>query len=129
MTNIFSREVKDVTCLLLDGLGSPLALAAKKLVVESKWDELATLSANPRSYDSALPYFLDVQATAFLKKYTALPNGVDRKAAAMQKWWEGERDCYRSNERLSPYLPQHSHACDRDEMVDDFFVVRQKNST
>jgi len=113
---------------LFDGLGSPLALAAKKLVVESKWDELLELSNDPRSYSTAISYYLDTQAIGFLKKYADLPNSADRKAAAVKKWWDGERECYLSNERLSPYLPQHAQAPvdERVGGIDELFSLTRK---
>ncbi len=90
---------------LLEELGTPRALAVAICCRHQAWNEVLSFTTDPRHYVDAERYFCDVQATSLLKKMGDLPTkGIDRRQAALTKWYDGERQCYKSNERLSPYL-------------------------
>lgn len=112
--------------LYFEGLGTPVSLSAAVMLRNGEWDGLARLSVDPRSYISPQHYARDNAACALLKKFQQLPTVTDRRAAAMQKWWDGERDCFLSNERLTAYLPEHRHASDRVAGIDAFFATVRK---
>lgn len=101
----------DVTRLasrFYEGLGSPVALSASIMLKEGDWSGLAALAVKPSSYDSAVSYFKDACAAAFLKKLQQLPGDTaERRRRTIEKWWEGEKACYRTNQRLSAYLPEN----------------------
>lgn len=112
--------------LYFEGLGTPLSLSAAVKLREGDWEGLAGMSVNPRSYTCPQRYARDNAACALLKKLDKLPTVTDRRSAAMRKWWEGERDCYLSNERLTPYLREHRNSADRVGGIDEFFSLVRK---
>lgn len=68
------------------------------------WREVLQESVNPVDYDSAQAFLAANAAVCFLKKNPLIPgfSQKDRKQAAMETWYAGERSCYLANERLSP---------------------------
>nr|QDH91248.1 MAG: RNA-dependent RNA polymerase [Leviviridae sp.] len=112
--------------LYFEGLSTPLSLSAAVMLRNGEWDGLARLSADPRRYNDPQRYARDNAACALLKKLQQLPTVTDRKSAAMLKWWEGERDCYRSNERLTPYTRGNRNSSDRVRGIDDFLSSVRK---
>lgn len=101
-------DVTRQASLLFEGLGSPIALSAAIKLRYGEWDGLAASSVKPCSYTDAEAYLRDVAAVSFLKKLQQLPGTTDRRARAIEKWWEGERACFRTNERLCRYMPENS---------------------
>jgi len=66
---------------------------------------ILSYSIDPRSYVSPEKYFRDAQAIALFKKRRDLKlPGVDLYSATLKKWWDAERECYKSNERLSRFF-------------------------
>jgi len=113
--------------LLFEGLRTPKSLTAAVMLREGDWDGLAKLSADPRSYTCSESYFRDAAAVAFLKKLQELPNGTaQRSSLAKEKWWDGERACYRSNERLTVYTRSNRNSSDRVAGVEALFALTQK---
>jgi len=110
-----------------ESLGSPIAAKAASLLGSKDWVGLARLSVDPRSYTNPLAYMLDNSACTLLKKFKSFPGDVNALTdAAKQKWWDGERECYRSNERLTRYLPEHRNCDDRTDGVSDFLSEARK---
>lgn len=120
------NELVRSASLYFEGLGTPLALSAAVMLRHGEWDGLARLSVDPRSYVCPQRYARDNAACALLKKLEELPTVTDRRQAAMQKWWEGERDCYRTNERLNPYTRDNRNLSDRERGIDEFFSLVRK---
>lgn len=85
-------------------LATPLADQAIKALDRGDWDFLTTIKVDPSNYVSADAYFRDAQVAALFKKCAGLPTSHDKKRAALENFWKGERSCYRANERLSPFL-------------------------
>lgn len=111
--NTFSSEVKRIAVRYFDGLATPFSESVKQLMLNEDWEGLQQLSVNPRSYTDGQLYMRDACAAGFLKKYQGFPTDPDRRRArAMAKWEEGERQCYRSNQRLCRYLPDHQYQFD-----------------
>jgi hypothetical protein len=105
---------------LLEDLDTPLSLSAEILLRYGEWDGLAGLIADPRSYLCSSRFAADAAAVSILKKLVELPTGIDRRAAAIEKWWQGERECYKTNERLHRYLPINRLFDDRQGAVSEF---------
>lgn len=99
--------------LFLEDLDTARSLALAIAMRYSEWDWISSVETDPRSYLDASRYARDASASAILKKLKELPGTVDRRAAAVEKWWQGERACYKSNERLSGYLPANRLFDDR----------------
>lgn len=90
------------------------------------WRAYLHVKVDPRSYTDPLSYFRAASAASILKKYVGLPTGLDTKAAAVQTWWAGEEQCYRTNIRLIPYLPGQQLNLDREAGIHEFFAVTRK---
>jgi hypothetical protein len=113
--------------LLLEDLGTPIALSTAIKLRYGLWDEISSVSLDPRLYLDPESYFKDAAAVSILKKMEALPTSKEeRRARAIEKWWEGERSCYATNERLNRYLPCYTHNTDVDSRISAFLAeVRQ----
>lgn len=107
MQGLLPSEVVRTVSLLLEDLGTPLSLSAAIKLREGDWDGILEMNPDPRSYLDADSYSRDAAACAILRKLENLPSSHDRRGAALQKWWAGERACYRTNERLQRYLPEN----------------------
>lgn len=110
-----SRNVKELARAIYAGIGTPLSKGLLAALDSGDWDAIAQCKADPRAYTSHQEYFSDATAASLLRKCTDLPTTFDRRGAALESWRLGEVDCYRTNERLNPYLEGRSHpACDMD---------------
>lgn len=100
-------DVVRVASLFYEGLGSPVALAAAEMLRTGCWEGLAALSVKPSSYTSSLAYLRDAAAVSLLKKLQQLPGSDGRRARTIEKWWDGERACLKTNQRLTAYMPEN----------------------
>lgn len=89
---------------ILEDLDSAISLSCAIMLKAGNVAGILSISIDPGNYIDAGAYFRDVQALALFKKRKdlVLP-GIDRRSSALNKWWEGEHQCYESNERLSKY--------------------------
>jgi hypothetical protein len=101
-------DLEKVAVRLYDGIATPISLACKKALETGAWDTLASMRVSPGSYSNPDQYWLDACAVSFLRKVESLPTSFDRAAKARENFWKGERDCWRSNYRLLPYLRDSS---------------------
>ncbi len=110
---------------LLEELGTPKALAIAVMLRHDDFSGLSHIVAQPRHYVMCEKYLKDSQALALFTKYEGLKvPGIDPKTAAITSWWESERACYRSNERLSPFL--HGSFDVGDEGIAAFLLAVRK---
>jgi len=87
---------------VLEKLGTPRALSVAIMLRNKDIGGILSLSTDPRHYLTAESYFRDCQATSLLRKTRDLiVPGIDRRASALKKWKQGEKDCYKTNERLA----------------------------
>lgn len=125
MPSLLSRDVKKVALALCHGLAGSRSAEFKKLITEELWDDLVNSDVRPSSYADAESYFSDVATISFLRKYESLPTRVDKKARAYVNFWSAEHKCYRTNQRLLPFI-HNTFACE-DEAVHTFIKsVRSK---
>lgn len=104
----------------LEQLETPRSLSVAIMLRYKEYGGILSLQTDPRHYLNAERYFRDVQATSLLKKVRDLNiKGIDRQRAALTKWFEGEHQCYRTNERLSKFL--YGAYGPEDEAIADFF--------
>lgn len=96
--------VKAVAISYMESLSSPRSLAVAILIKYEEWDQLTSMAVNPVDYNCPFEFRSAALATGFLKKYNGFELNIDIRSATLQKWWEAEKACYRTNERLSPYL-------------------------
>lgn len=128
MKRTFSSDVKRIAGHYFDGLATPFALSVKQKMLDGCWEDLQKLYVDPRAYTDAQSYMLDACAAGFLKKYQDFPTDpAQRKARAMEKWWDGEKQCHLSNLRLAPYLPRLRYLSDGQEPhVDELFQLAKR---
>lgn len=101
---VLTQDVQDVVLAFMEGLDCPRALTVAILLRSSEWDQLTSLEADPKHYSSPLAYLDAVTATDLLRKYRGFDLDVDPEAAALEKWWWAEKECFRTNRRLDTYL-------------------------
>lgn len=104
MTRLHSTYVDDGIYRLLEDLATPVSLKVSILYRYGEWDQLASLRVDPSHYASSESYWADAQAVALLKKNRDLPTSFDKGARAFDLFLQCERQCFRSNLRLAPYV-------------------------
>lgn len=121
-------DVVRVASRYFEGLGTPIALSAAIKLRLGLWDEISDVSLDPRNYleHQSNLYCRDAMAVGLLKKLEELPGTHDRRANAVAKWYAGEAACYRTNQRLTRYLPEFRNSSDRVEGVARFTAVLRK---
>lgn len=93
---IISQFLEDVAC--------PRSLTVAILLRYKEYGELVSLRCSPAQYLTAEDYYRASIATELLRKTRGLPTGIDLAAVAKDAFWESERQCARTNARLSPFL-------------------------
>lgn len=104
MSSNIPRDVEVVALALCDGFAGPVADTVKNCILTKSWDKLAEMHVNPNTYSSAEAYFHAVAPLAFLRKWQDLPTSFDRKAVAIEGFWSAEKQCFRANQRLLPFV-------------------------
>lgn len=84
------------------------------------------LHVDPIHFESASHYLQANQALALFSKNAEFKvPGIDRKQKAIEKWYDAEQTCYRSNQRLNHFVYNSFESSD--EAIFDFIVrVRKK---
>lgn len=120
MQGLLPDDVVRTVSLLLEDLGTPIALSVAVKLRYGDWDGISEMNPDPRSYLDADRYARDAAACGILRKLKELPTSHDRRAVAIQKWWQGERDCYQTNVRLRRYLPENRLFDDGNDAIRPF---------
>lgn len=115
-----SPKVEEVTLSLMAGLDCPRSLTVAILIRYGEWDQLFSLEVDPSHHSTADSYFVAVQATNFLSKLESLEETNKEKqvredalsASTTMKWYWAEHECFKTNLRLTPYLPGNRLAAD-----------------
>lgn len=116
-----------VALSVMEGLACPRSLGVKILIECGEWRQLAELRCDPRQYATPDAYFRAASATEMLRKCADLPlTGVNRREAALSKWWEAERQCFRTNRRLAPFVNRGLFGHLEDERVHAFIARVRK---
>nr|URG15703.1 MAG: RNA dependent RNA polymerase [Leviviridae sp.] len=90
---------------VLEDLNTPISLSLAIRLRHGDMEGILTYSADPRHYITPERYFRDTQAIALFKKRRDLKLGsIDLHSVTLKKWWDAERECYKSNERLSRFF-------------------------
>lgn len=104
MSNSIDPMVAESAYRLCEAGRSPRCLTVAILIRYQEWDQLSLLKVDPHHYRDRTSYFVDVVATEFLRKFEPLPTTVNREEAAVLNALAAESQCYRTNERLNPYI-------------------------
>lgn len=102
--NGISREVRSIALSLMEGLDCPRSLTVAILIKSEDWKQLAELTVSVDHYKDSESLFCAMAATAFLKKYVDMPTGEDLEEKAVQAFYESEKRCYLTNQRLLPFM-------------------------
>jgi hypothetical protein len=112
MPNSLPSDLERVYVSFLDALATPLAQRVKALVKNQMWDDLVKIKVDPLAYNDPEDYFRDVAAVSFIRKCQDLPTTIDRKSVAEDNFVKAEKQCKRTNDRLSIHFLEGS--MDRD---------------
>nr|URG16538.1 MAG: RNA dependent RNA polymerase [Leviviridae sp.] len=94
------QKVLDVVLPVLAELDTARALTVTIMLRHHEYRQLAELKATPDHYDSAERYARSCAATDLLRKYPGLPAGFDTAAAAKRSFFDSEKQCKKTNDRL-----------------------------
>lgn len=101
MMNLLTPEVNEIVLAMMEGLSCPRSLTVAVMTRYGMWEELMQLDLNVTDYANAEAYFRAAQASKLLAKLNCEVPGLDPKAAALAKWWEAEKHCFLTNQRLN----------------------------
>lgn len=87
-----------------DETSTPFSAKVKSLITRRDWVALANLEVNPRNYQDVVTYKADSGLCALFSSNADLPTGIDRRDAALKKWWVSEQECSKINAQFSNYL-------------------------
>lgn len=104
MPQALSRDVMQPILSFWEDIDTPQSLACAMLARYGEWDQLVLRRSDPARYADPRSFFKDNLATAILSKCRGLPTTTDLRAAAVKSFFDSERACYLSNERLSPLV-------------------------
>lgn len=123
-----STELKSLAANVYAAIGTPLSKRLSEALVAGDWDTIATCKVDPRAYTDPQEYFLDATSASLLRKCKDLPTSFNRKGVALENWKAGEVDCFRTNERLSPYLEGRTHPSFNEDVGRHIAGLREKIS-
>lgn len=101
-----TQEVKTIALNLMEGLSCPRSLTVAILIRYEDWTQLVNLRVIPHEYCSSESFWAANAATSFLRKCSGLDTGIDLEKAAMETWYASEKQCYRTNQRITDLLSQ-----------------------
>lgn len=93
-------RVQDVILPVLEELDTARALSVAILLRHREYRQLVELKATPDQYDSTERYARSCAATDLLRKYPGLPTGIDLEDAAVRSFFDSEKQCKKTNDRL-----------------------------
>lgn len=104
MASFLTPEVQEIALSLMAGLNCARSVTVSMLIRAGEWAQLVKLQCKPSDYCDAESYLRSAAATNFLKKLDGTIPGVDPEAAAIEKWWAAEKQCFNTNRRLNELL-------------------------
>lgn len=123
-----SAELKAIQLGICRGIRTPLSERIERYVNDGMWDAIARCKVDPKDYNGSQSYFLDATVASVLRKCRDLPTNFDRDASALESWKGGEVDCYKTNERLSPYIEGFTHPDVNTDVLAHIEAIRKKIS-
>lgn len=103
-SSLLDRTVRRAFTALCCNIGTPVALGAYFAMESEDWNYLTSVRVEIDSYSCPRALSGDLQIAAFFKKYPDFDLGFDLKEKAVTAFYDSERQCYLSNERLAPLL-------------------------
>lgn len=124
------QQALDIALSYMETLDCPRSLMVAMLLKAGEWDQVLQATADPRCYEGADAYFRAAAASDFLRKLNAPVGAVtaaDRRARALETWWECEKECFKTNQmflRLNGGIPLEGSI---DSALLSFLEVVRKN--
>lgn len=124
-----SSDLKRIAHTLCEGANTPRALAVSMMLEYGELGQLLLLKTDPSWYtrQTVDKYQRDNACTEFIRKLDSLVvEGVDKKARALELFWESEKQCCRTSARLKPFLTNGPFEDSRDERILDSIEHMQR---
>lgn len=106
VTSLDNNVRKSFTALCWN-VGTPVAYKALLSLNREDWRALTSIRVSAGTYTCLRTLSGDLQIASFFKKYPGFDLGFDLEEKAVESFYESERQCYWSNERLTPLLSDH----------------------
>lgn len=119
------NDLENIVLTLCEGLATPVSLAVAILLRYGEYDQIASKRVDPKHYNCERRYWSDNTAVEFLRKCEGLPTTFDRKAKAVENFWAGEHECFRTNSRLSHFVDSQLNA-DATDVAERVIVAARK---
>lgn len=120
MYPILSQQLERIVLAFLEDTNTPRSLAVACLLRAKEYGQLFRMKVDPAHYLNAEDYFADNQATEFLRKLQFDVRGINREKVALDSFWESERQCCRTNVRLSRFVENGPFEDPHDERLAQF---------
>jgi len=83
-----------------ESIDSPVSLSCWMLASYGEWDTLVEKQVDPLHYNNASSFADDYLVCSILRKNHRVPTSFDREANAYEKFFDSERVCKETNERI-----------------------------
>jgi len=103
-SSLLDRTVRRAFSALCWNVGTPVAYKAYLAMEREDWRALTSIKVSAGTYTCPRTLSGDLQIASFFKKYPGFDLGIDLEAKAVESFYASERQCYITNERLSPLL-------------------------
>lgn len=100
----FCQDLTKVAIAVCDAIGTKKSDAVKQLVLRRDWVSLTQVATHPSDYQTPGDYFRDACATEMFRKLDGLETGIDLHQRALDVFWDCERECHRTNQKLARYV-------------------------
>lgn len=85
---------------ILCAIDTPRSLTISLMLKYEAYDDILKLRTTPENYLGSGSFRKDYAATRLLQKSKWLPTTIDRKAVALEKFYESEKSCKETNELI-----------------------------
>lgn len=89
---------------VLESLNTPISLSVYIQLKNNCHEDLVNRKINPLHYTSAAKFKLDYQAVKGLSKAVFLSTSIDKRQAAVDKFWKAESSCRETNKRFDQLM-------------------------
>lgn len=104
-------DVASIARKLYTDINTSVSLSLLQALNSGDIDYIAKATVSPKDYDSADSFFVDYAAVSFLRKYEDLASlgksSLDPQKAAVEAFFQAEKQCLQTNERLLAYQEGH----------------------
>lgn len=102
--SVTPKQAVSTALRLMECIDTPVSLGVYLQLKYGENDDVVKRSFNPRHYNDAFSASKDYQALSVLKKADFLRTTIDRREAAIVKFWDSERRCAETNGRFDDLM-------------------------